>query len=99
VPGILLIPSFPLLLALLRVAVIREDLKPWSPFLEFHFPIQNDAGRHDDEMRSPDMLFGGKVRNECDRLDCFSAIRLSLEGVEIPETHLVSKYTIRIIVV
>lgn len=73
-PCILFIPTFPFLLALFGVAVIGENFETRSPFLELHFPVENDASRNDNEMWSPNMLLTSKMRNESDCLNCFPII-------------------------
>src|SRR5208282_3802867 len=55
-PCILFIPTFPFLLPLFCIAVISENFETWSPLLEFHLPIENDASRNNNEMWSPNML-------------------------------------------
>src|SRR5438552_18053385 len=66
-PCIFLIPPFPFLLSLFGIAVVCQDFEPWSPFLEFHFPVKNDASWNDDEMGSPYMFLARQMRNESNR--------------------------------
>lgn len=49
--------------------VICEDFEARKKLLELHFPVQENTGRHDDEMRAPDAPVAGKVSEEGDGLN------------------------------
>ena len=52
-PAVSLLPTF------LQRSVISEDLESGAPFLDLHLPVQHDAGRYYDEMRTPNHVFAG----------------------------------------
>ncbi len=61
IPDVVVGPALSLALAFLLVAVVREDLEAGAPLLEFHLPVEHDAGRDDDQMRSPDFMLASKM--------------------------------------
>jgi hypothetical protein len=97
-PCILLIPAFPFQLTLFGVAVVGQNFETWSPLFEFHFPIENDAGGNNDEMRTPYVHLAGKMRNKSDCLDSFSIMSFGFRRV-LPEAHFIGKYPVDIIVI
>lgn len=52
-PSMLGMPTNPLLLPLLLVAVVGEDLKTGKELLELHLPIEDDRSRNDNEVLTP----------------------------------------------
>ena len=39
-----------------------------APLLDFHLPVEHDGGGDDDEVRPPDALLAGEVRQQGDGL-------------------------------
>ena len=72
IEGILIIPPLPELFATFRIAVVAKDLEARQKLLELHLPVQQDASRHDDEMRTPDTTITGEMREQGYGLDGFS---------------------------
>jgi len=58
---ILVVPPSPKLLSTFGVAIVAKDLETWEELLEFHFPIQDDARRDDDQVWTPYPPIRGKV--------------------------------------
>jgi hypothetical protein len=60
VEGILLAPTMSLNFPLFLGAKVSKDLESWTPLLELHFPVHDDGGWDDNEMRSPDSFVTGQ---------------------------------------
>ena len=66
---IFVVPPPPKLLSTLGATVIAEDLEPWEELLEFHFPIQDNARRNNDQVWAPYSSVRGEVGKQSDRLN------------------------------
>ena len=66
---ILVAPPSPELLSAFGVAIVAEDFEARKELLEFHFPIQDDARRDDDQMWTPYSTIRGEVSQQGDRLN------------------------------
>lgn len=64
-------------LALLEGAKVGEDLEGGAPALELVLPVEQDGGRHDDEVRAPVAMLQGQVGQQGDGHD------------GLPQTHLI----------
>jgi len=76
-PSILFIPTFSFLFTLFRIAVVGENFEAGSPFLELHFPVEDDTRGYDNEMWTPNMFLTCKMCNESNCLDCFPKVSSS----------------------
>ena len=56
---VFVVPTLSKFLATLRVSMVAKDLETWQKLLELHLPVQEDTGRHDDQVRSPDTTITG----------------------------------------
>ena len=80
-----LTPSEPLLLAFLPSAEVGDDLERGTPLLYFHLPIDQYAGRHHDQMRTPNSLDLRQIAKQSDRLN------------SLAQAHLISQNAIQIL--
>lgn len=72
-------PALPLLLPLLWRSEVSHNFEGWTPTFELYFPVHQDRGGHDDEVRTPDALFYGQMCQQGDSLD------------GLPEAHLIGQ--------
>ena len=66
---VLVVPPLPKFPSTFGVAVVAEDLETREELLKLHFPVQNDARRDDDQMRTPYPSIRGKMSQQSDSLD------------------------------
>ena len=71
-PGIFGVPAFTLFLAFFLVAIVGEDLETGEKLFEFHFPVENDRSRDDDEMLTPNTLVACEMTKKRDCLNRFT---------------------------
>lgn len=65
----LIVPALSEFLPTLGGTVIGEDLEARKKLLELHFPVQENAGGHDNEVRSPYTAVAGQVSEKGDGLN------------------------------
>jgi len=80
-------PTSSLQLPLLDAAVIRENLEPRTPFQKFHLPVEHDRRGDNNQVRSPILLFTGKMSQKCNSLDC------------LPKTHFIGKDPVEFLII
>lgn len=92
-PGVLRVPTLSLLLALLLVAIVREDLETGEEFLEFHLPIEDHRRRDDDEMLTPYALVASEVAEQRNGLDRFAECQSARTNAysHSPQAHLIGE--------
>ena len=86
VERIILAPAMTFDLSLLLRAEIGENLEGWAPLFEFHLPINDDSGRHYNQMRAPYSLITGQRSKHRYGLNRFS------------KAHLISEDTIQLLI-
>lgn len=62
-------PPLPLQLTLLRRPEIGHDLERWTPPLELDLPVHQDSRWYNHQVRPPDALLDGQMRQQRDGLD------------------------------
>lgn len=72
VEGVFGIPPHTALFPFFDRAVVAKYLEPRQELFELHFPVEDDARRDDDQVRSPDSFVAGQVGEERDSLDGFA---------------------------
>ena len=84
---VLFAPPMALDLPLLLRTKVGQDLEAWAPSFEFHFPIHNNCGGHDNKMRTPDSLITSERGQH----------GYSLNG--LTETHFIGQNSVKFLVV
>ena len=69
---VLVVPALTQLFPSFGRAVVSQNLESWKKLLEFHFPVHENTGRHNDQVRTPDTLIACQMGQESNCLDSFS---------------------------
>lgn len=77
-------PSFPLLLAVLGGAEVGHDLEGRTPSLKLDFPVHEDGGGYDDEVRPPDALLDSQMGQQRNGLDGLAQTHLVCQDAVHP---------------
>lgn len=77
-----------LLSSFLGGAEVGEDLERRAPLLELDFPVEDDRGRNDDEVRTPNGVFAGEICEKGNGLYGFAKAHLvGKDAVQVALVH------------
>ena len=87
VEGILFGPTLTFHPPVLLGAVIDKYLEGGAPLFDFHLPVEHDGCGDDDEVRPPDALLAGEVRQQGDGLQDDNSIAQAKKHFVIVNTE------------
>ncbi|SRR5216684_3729107 len=97
---VLVVPTMTQLFSSFGRAVVSKDLESWQKLLEFHFPVHENAGRHNNQVRAPDTPIACQMSQKSDGLDGLPRSRSAnvggKEGKHTPKPHFICKDAIEV---